>query len=130
MNIASLGAALIASTAWLLVAQPAAAAAEDPGTASLIAELGLHESEVAMRDRPGWAPPKKVVLMGADAARIAWMQAAAPHVKLVAPTEKADVVREAADADAVIGECVPEVIQAGAKIRWVQRMYAGVERCL
>jgi phosphoglycerate dehydrogenase-like enzyme len=130
MNIASRGPALIASTFWLFIAQPVWAAGEDAETASLIAELGLHESTIAMRDRPGWAPPKKVVLMGADAARVAWMQAAAPHVKLVAPTEKADIVREAADADAVIGECVPEVIQAGAKIRWVQRMYAGVERCL
>jgi phosphoglycerate dehydrogenase-like enzyme len=116
----------------LLVFPMLRATAEDAAgeTAQLIQELGLHESAVAMRDRPGWAPPKKVLLMGADAARVAWMQAAAPQVKLVAPTEKADIVREAADADAVIGECVPEAIQAGAKIRWVQRMYAGVERCL
>src|SRR5262245_58490654 len=120
MNIASRGAALIASTAWFLAAQPAAAAAEDPETASLIAELGLHESAVAMRDRPGWAPPKKVVLMGADAARVDWMQAAAPGVRIVAAAERADAVREAADADVVIGECVPEVIQAGPRIRWVQ----------
>jgi phosphoglycerate dehydrogenase-like enzyme len=130
MNIASRAAALIASTAWLLTAQPAAAAGEDPETASLVAELGLHESAVAMRDRPGWAPPKKVVLMGADAARVAWMQAAAPDVRIVAAPERADAVREAADADVVIGECVPEVIQAGPRIRWVQRMYAGVERCV
>src|SRR5262245_2128409 len=130
MNIASRRPALVAVIVCLLVAGPAWAGGEDAETASLIAELGLHESAVAMRDRRGWTPPKKVVLMGADAARVAWMQTAAPHVKLVAATERADVVREAADADAVIGECVPEVIQAGPKIRWVQRMYAGVERCL
>jgi phosphoglycerate dehydrogenase-like enzyme len=130
MNIASRSAALAASTLWLLAAQPLAAAGEDAETASLIAELGLQESAVAMRDRPGWAPPRKVVLMGADAARVAWMQSAAPGAKLVAAPERADAVREAADADAVIGECVPEVIQAGPRIRWVQRMYAGVERCV
>jgi phosphoglycerate dehydrogenase-like enzyme len=130
MNIASRGAALIALAVTFLASLPVAAAGEDAETAGLIAELGLHESAVAMRDRPGWAPPRKVVLMGADAARVAWMQAAAPGVKLVAPTGSADIVREAADADAVIGECVPEVIQAGQRIRWVQRMYAGVERCL
>ena len=39
-------------------------------------------------------------------------------------------MREAADADALIGECVAEVIEAGPRIRWVQRMYAGVERCV
>src|SRR5678810_34848 len=108
MNIALRSAALAASTLWLIAAQPLAAAGEDAETASLIAELGLHESAVAVRDRPGWAPPKKVVLMGADAARVAWMQSAAPGVKLVAAPERADAVREAADADAVIGECVPE----------------------
>jgi phosphoglycerate dehydrogenase-like enzyme len=130
MRIATRGAALVASMGLLLAALPAAEAGEDAETASLVAELGLHESAVAMRDRPGWAPPRKVVLMGADAERVAWMQPAAPGVKLVAAPERTDAVREAADADAVIGECVPEVIQAGPRIRWVQRMYAGVERCI
>ena len=130
MHTPARGAAPIASVLWLIAALPAAAGDEDAGTASLVAELGLHESEVAMRDRPGWAPPKKVILMGADAARVAWMQPAAPGVRLVAAPARADAVREAADADAVIGECVPEVIEAGPRIRWVQRMYAGVERCV
>ena len=39
-------------------------------------------------------------------------------------------MREAADADAVIGACAADVIQAGPKIRWMQHLYAGVERCL
>lgn len=130
MNISMRSAALAASALWLLGAHPAALAGEDAETAALVAELGLHESAVAMRDRPGWAPPKKVVLMGADAARVAWMQPAAPGVRIVAAPEREDAVREAADADVVIGECVPEVIQAGPNIRWVQRMYAGVERCV
>jgi phosphoglycerate dehydrogenase-like enzyme len=123
---------LAAAALGLLVlgTMPATAADESSEVAQLVEELGLHESGVAMRDRPGWAPPKKVVLMGADADRAAWMQPAAPGVKLVAASERADAVREAADADALIGECVPEVIQAGPKIRWVQRMYAGVERCI
>jgi phosphoglycerate dehydrogenase-like enzyme len=114
----------------VLASVPARAGDESSETAQLVRELGLHESEVAVRDLPGWAPPRKVVLMGADAARVAWMQPVAPGVKLVAAPERADAVREAADADVVIGECVPEVIEAGPKIRWVQRMYAGVERCI
>ena len=68
--------------------------------------------------------------MGADAARVAWMQEAAPGVAIVAAADRAAAVREAADADVIIGECVPEVIAAGPRIRWVQRMYAGVERCV
>jgi len=118
------------AAAGLLLAGPAAAAEEVDATAKLIAELGLQESKTALRDRPGWARPQKVVLMGADAARLAWMQEAAPGVTLVAPADRAGAVREAPDADAVIGECVAEVIQAGPRIRWVQRMFAGVERCI
>jgi phosphoglycerate dehydrogenase-like enzyme len=130
MNIVQRGAALSAAILGFLAAFPALAAAPDAETARLISELGLRESATAMRDRPGWEKPRKVVLMGADAERVAWMQEAAPGVTLVAARERADAVREAADADVVIGECVPEVIAAGPRIRWVQRMYAGVERCV
>jgi phosphoglycerate dehydrogenase-like enzyme len=113
-----------------LASFPAHSAETDAETAKLIADLGLHESAVAMRDRPGWAPPKKVVLMGADEAEAARMREVAPGVAIVAAADRVAAAREAADADVVIGECVPEVIQAGPRIRWVQRMYAGVERCV
>lgn len=112
------------------MALPAVSAEQDAATARLVEELGLRESATALRERPGWSPPRKVVLMGADAARVAWMQEAAPRVELVGAADRAAAAREAADADAVIGECVAEVIEAGPRIRWVQRMYAGVERCL
>jgi phosphoglycerate dehydrogenase-like enzyme len=58
------------------------------------------------------------------------MREVAPGVVVVAPADRAAAAREAADADVLIGECVPEVIQAGARLKWVQRMYAGVERCV
>jgi len=130
MSIPTRAAALSAGFLCLLAAFSAISADEYAATARLVEELGLRESATALRDRPGWSPPRKVVLMGADAARVAWMQEAAPGVTLAAAPERADAVREAADADAVIGECVAEVIQAGPRIRWVQRMYAGVERCV
>ena len=130
MKTLSRAAALSSAVLCLLVAWPARPDGSSADATRLIEELGLEESAVAMRDRPGWAPPKKVVLMGADAARAAWMQDAAPGVTLVAAADRAAAVREAAGADAVIGECVPEVIAAGPRIRWVQRMFAGVERCV
>ncbi|HEU5467769.1 MAG TPA: hypothetical protein VFU77_00555, partial [Steroidobacteraceae bacterium] len=108
-------AALSSAVLCLLVALPARPDGGSADATRLIEELGLEESAVAMRDRPGWAPPKKVVLMGADAARAAWMQDAAPGVTLVAAADRAAAVREAAGADAVIGECVPEVIAAGPR---------------
>ena len=130
MNTQNRGAPLTGALLAFLAAFPALAAAEDAETARLIQELGIRESAVAARDLPGWKVPRKVVVMGADAARIAFLQPAAPGVTLVAAPERADAVREAADADAVIGACAADVIQAGPKIRWMQHLYAGVERCI
>jgi phosphoglycerate dehydrogenase-like enzyme len=130
MNTVMRSAAPVAACLGILASFPAGAAEPDAETARLVAELGLHESGAALRDRPGWAPPKKVVLMGADAAQAAALQAVAPGVAVVAAPDRAAAVREARDADVVIGECVAEVIEAGPRIRWVQRMYAGVERCV
>ena len=130
MNTTTRAAAVSVACLCLLMPLSAHAVDEAAATARLVEELGLKESEVALRDRPGWAPPRKVVLMGADAAQLAAMQAAAPGVKVVAAADRAAAAREAADADALIGECVAEVIQAGPRLRWVQRMYAGVERCV
>jgi phosphoglycerate dehydrogenase-like enzyme len=130
MNIPARAAALSAGCICFLAALPALPGDAGADVARLVAELDLRESTIAARDRPGWTAPRKVVLMDADPARVAWMQEAAPGVTLVGTADRAAAVREAADADAVIGECVPEVIEAGARIRWVQRMYAGVERCV
>jgi phosphoglycerate dehydrogenase-like enzyme len=123
-------AAALSAAFWLSAAYPAAAAEADAATARLIEELGLAESAVALRDRPGWRAPRKVVVMGADAARIAWLQPAAPGVELAAAPTRAEAAREAADADAVIGGCADEIVQAGKRIRWYQHLSAGVERCL
>ena len=130
MNTTKSRATALAAIFLLLAGASGAWAADDADVERLIAELGLQESAVALGNRPGWQTPRKVVVMGADADRIAWMQQAAPGVRLVGTADRAAAAREAADADAVIGECVPEVIQAGPRIRWVQRMYAGVERCV
>ncbi len=102
----------------------------DTDTTRLIAELGLQESATALADRPGWKKPGKVVVIGADAERIAWMQPAAPGVKLVGAADRAEAVRLVTDADAVIGPCAADVVQAGTRLRWVQHLYAGVERCI
>jgi phosphoglycerate dehydrogenase-like enzyme len=130
MNTRMRAAALTAGILCLQISAAAVADGGDAEVARLVAELGLREAATALRDRPGWAPPRKVVLMGADPQRAAWMEEAAPGVTIVAAADRAAAVREAAGADAVIGECVPEVIAAGPRIRWVQRMYAGVERCV
>jgi len=129
MNIPNRAAAAALVLAFL-AAVPALGADADTDAARIVRELGLHESAVAMRDRPGWAPPKKVVLMGADEAVAARMREVAPGAAVVAAADRAAAVREAADADVVIGACAADVIGAGPEIRWMQHLYAGVERCL
>ena len=123
---------LLLAAAGLLIfnGSQAVAASTDAETTRLIAELGLKESPTAVADRPGWQAPRKIVVMGADAERLAWMQPAAPGVRLVGAREQAEAVREAADADAVIGRCSTDVVEAGQHIRWIQHLYAGVERCV
>ncbi|MGE0031341.1 MAG: D-2-hydroxyacid dehydrogenase [Steroidobacteraceae bacterium] len=129
-NHAPMKAVLLAS-AWLLAPPlPAVAAEPDAETVRLIADLGLNESATALAERPGWAPPNRVVIPAADAARLAWMQAAAPGVTLLPARDRAEAAALAADADAVIGFCTPEVLAAGARLRWIQVLSAGVERCV
>jgi phosphoglycerate dehydrogenase-like enzyme len=108
----------------------APAAATDAETARLIGQLGLQESAIAVSTRPGWAPPRRVVIPAADPARLAWMQEAVPGVELLPAKDRAEAARLAADADAVIGFCTPEVLAAGGRIRWIQVLSAGVERCV
>ncbi len=116
------------TSAWLLASVASAAAADD--TTRLIAELGLKESATALSDRPGWSVPTRVVIPVVDAKRLAWLQAAAPGVTLLQAKSGVEAALLAANADAVIGFCTPEVVAAGRRLRWVQVFSAGVERCV
>ena len=121
---------LAAASLLIFNGSQAGAQSTDAETIRLIAELGLRESPTAVADRPGWQAPHKVVVIDADAERLAWMQPAAPGVRLVGARDRAEAVREAADADAVIGVCSADIVNAGRRIRWIQHLYAGVERCV
>lgn len=120
----------LAFSLLLVLAAPPSAAGDPSATARLVAELGLKESATAVSERPGWSPPRRVVIPGADAARLAWMQEAAPGVTLLPARDRAEAARLAADADAVIGWCTPEIVAAGERLRWIQVLSAGVESCV
>src|ERR1700733_8195337 len=98
--------------------EPAAPASSDP-VAQLIANLGLHAAPQAVRERPGWRPPRIVLVGRADEELLAELQQAAPGVKLIAIS--AATPHDIAAADATIGEGSPQVLQWGA---------AGVEKCV
>ena len=121
---------LMAATLLIFNGSQAWAGPADADVTRLIAELGLKESAIALVDRPGWKAPRKVVVIGADADREAWLQSVAPGLTVVAARDRAEALKEVADADAVIGGCAADLVAAGPQLRWMQHLYAGVERCV
>lgn len=129
LRVAGLGGALVLSMAIGASAQEAAAGCADCDAEALIAELGLREAPVAVRERPGWTAPRKVVVRG-DEAFVRSLQPVAPDVELVAAANVEAAVRAAPGADAVLGYCSSEVLEAGDRIQWIQIFSAGAERCV
>jgi phosphoglycerate dehydrogenase-like enzyme len=127
-------------------AYPAQSGAQDSDSLDaierrLLEHYRLREGNVAMRDVPGWAPLKKIVVrdiygpgsLGTTAARLDWISNVAPGIEFVA----VDSLQEAIDkgllleAQAVIGiGCSPELIFAfGPEVQWTQSSSSGVEGC-
>lgn len=100
--------------------------------AAAIAELGLPESAVPARDMKAWREPTKIVVLIDSAARLQWFQeaVAGSKVQLVGAHNPSEFLSLVKGADAVEGICTPEVIEAGAELRWIQTQGAGVENCL
>lgn len=114
------------SSAVAQVAQGVRQEREEP---ELIAALGLDEDSVPVRQRPGWSPPERIVVR-ADRERVAWLQQAAPGVELVAAPDMGAALRSLPAADAVIGYCSREVLEAGPRLKWIQLPSAGAEYCV
>jgi phosphoglycerate dehydrogenase-like enzyme len=108
------------------------AAAPDPKATEVIRELGLAESATALRDLPGWKPPKKIVLTALGS--VDALKALAPDVQFVVVNGVDQMVKEAADADGIASGdnlvCDDRVLAAAKKLRWVAVYSAGVEACL
>jgi phosphoglycerate dehydrogenase-like enzyme len=121
-------AAAVAATIMPLAVADSPAAAGD--AAALIARLGLEESPAPVRERKGWTPPRAVLLYNVRPALLPALQAVAPGVELLTATDAGQAVEMARRADAVLGFCSAEVLEAGKQIRWVQTYSAGVESCV
>jgi phosphoglycerate dehydrogenase-like enzyme len=106
---------------------PAATIAQQDGSA-LIARFGLREDPVPVRELPGWAPPRRVVVHGPEA----WaepLRAAAPGVQIIAAPTPDAAARLLGDADVYIGICTPAVFDAGRNLKWIQLWSAGADPC-
>lgn len=120
-------------TAAAILATGTALAAEPPAdVTALVKELRLQEDSIPARERKGWRPPKKIVVLG-NAQPYA---AVAPGAQVVGVRSAAEAAAAAADADILIGMaanrgvCEPEILDAAKELRWVLALTAGIERCV
>lgn len=119
------------STGWMVallsMASPVFAA---DGAANVVQRYDLEEAQMPVSEREGWRKPKRLLVGGWIPSLATLVSSEFPGVEIVSATGQADAVRKAVDVDVVIGVCSPELIAAGASIRWIQLMSAGVERCV
>ena len=133
MLIASPAFAQIAGTANLGGPQPMVSTPIPDGDFAAVAKrLGLVESAKPARELiKGWQKPRKI-LVGVDnnTNRLAWLQAAAPGVQLVAVRTPEEKKAQIADADALLRmPCNRDDLAAGKKLHWIQQGSVTVAGC-
>ena len=106
-----------------------------PGNASSdelasIAGLQLRESERAVREHVNWQRPTTIVVRGADAGRLAWLQEAAEGIGLISASTHSEAMQAVDKAQALVGFCTPELVSAGHQLHWIQLPSAGAEYCV
>jgi len=101
----------------------------DGAIEQLVRETGIEPGPVAMRDFEGWQPPRRIVIRGPEDL-IAELGQEFPDVELVGVSSRADVARAAPGADAIIGFCSREILEAASNVVWVQIFSAGADRCV
>jgi phosphoglycerate dehydrogenase-like enzyme len=127
----ALAAATLSACALLPCASVVSAeepAAEATSAAQLIEKLGLHVAPQPVRERPGWRPPRIVLVNEQQHDLLPVLQQVAPRAKLI--DISAATPREIAAADATIGVCSAEVLAQAKQLQWIQWPAAGVERCV
>jgi len=98
--------------------------------AELVQRFELREGAAPVRERSGWARPKKVVV--ADVPLADYLREAVPGVEIVGVpglrnySGMAEVV---GGADVLIGLCTPEIVARGTNLRWIQLLNAGADSC-
>jgi phosphoglycerate dehydrogenase-like enzyme len=110
--------------AMVVLAAGSAGAAE-----SVIEHYGLEQAATPVRERAGWRKPKRILVGGLIPNIAQVLQPAAPDVEFIV-AKPGEIAKQAANVDAVIGMCTPEIIAAGKSIRWIQLVTAGVESCV
>lgn len=99
--------------------------------------LRVDEAPLPVRDSPRWRAPRKVLLLAFGPQNspegIAKLRSAAGSARFVAAQDRAEAIREAADADVIIGFnpeiCDPAIVDGARELRWLASLSAGIELC-
>jgi phosphoglycerate dehydrogenase-like enzyme len=96
---------------------------------ALIEQTGIQPGMTAMRDLPGWRKPEKILIYGG------WnidpdIQSVFPELEFVRAESMAEALSAAENADAIIGSCGNELVNAAQQATWVQISAAGADRCV
>ena len=93
------------------------AAAQEPSAAQLIERLGLRIAAQPVRERPGWRPPRTVLVSEQLHELLPVLQQQAPQAKLI--DVAAATPREITAADATIGVCSAQVLAQAKQLQWI-----------
>lgn len=96
----------------------------------ILAEMGLEESATPLRERDDWEPPRKIVVLAENAARVASFEAVADGVTIVGVRGPREAAAHMKDADALVGMCSPQLLADAPRLKWVQSQLAGVDGCI
>jgi phosphoglycerate dehydrogenase-like enzyme len=105
-------------------------AAADAQNRDILADLGLREGSVPVREMKGWEKPRKIVVLAENEARVAFFQDVAPGVSVVGVRGPRGAAAHMKDADALVGMCSPELVNAAPRLKWSQSPLAGVDACI
>ena len=126
------GIALIVFKAAYVFFSAHAAAATPEEDAKRVAQMHLRESAAPVREQPNWQKPKSIVVVVDSDSRLSWLRQAmsGSATTLVPARTPAELRARIGGADAMLGPCIPDVIAAGTRLRWIQVSVAGAEDCL
>jgi phosphoglycerate dehydrogenase-like enzyme len=98
--------------------------------ASVQERFQLEEAPTPLREQKDWRKPKRILVVGAAPEFVQALAARSPDVEFLPATHPGEALALVGKADALVGACTPELLEAGKSIRWIQVFTAGVEDCV
>ena len=125
---------LLIISSFLLAAVKAYADGPDAATRAYLEEMNIQEAAEPIRNWSRWRKPKSIVMMvpGADLAQrpdlLDWIREVSGDVELITVTGLPGE-ETLSKAEVFLGYCIPQLVHAAPKLRWLQNYGVGVDLC-